>query len=58
MAAAHWGQSGNCQSGSEWHHTLALAIQATAGNCHWGPEEWLPHGNLELFINFLLFIQK
>ena len=41
-------QSGNCQSGSEWHHTLAFAILATAGNCHWGPE-WLPHGYLLLF---------
>ena len=30
MAAAPWGQSGNCQSGSEWHHTLALATLATA----------------------------
>ena len=48
MAAAPWGQSGNCQSGSEWHHTLALATLATAGNCHWGPE-WLQHGYLLLF---------
>ena len=51
MAAAPWGQSGNCQSGSEWHHTLALATLATAGNCHWGPE-WLPHGYLWLIITF------
>ena len=51
MAAAPWGQSGNCQSGSEWHHTLALAILATAGNCHWGPE-WLPHGYLWLLLLF------
>ena len=48
-AAAPWGQSGNCQSGSEWHHTLALVTLATAGNCHWGPRvavTWL-------FITFL-----
>ena len=60
MAAAPWGQSGNCQSGSEWHHTLALATLATAGNCHWGPE-WLPHGYLWLFMviyYFLIFYTK
>ena len=52
-----WGQSGNCQSGSEWHHTLALAILATAGNCHWGPE-WMPHGYLWLLVTFLTFYTK